>query len=139
MEFFGVEADPIGDTLYPAGTILDTGKFTVKMSNVGVLDLQYTSSTSVHATIDLADPSLPGGGTPARGVHTIVAYANPLIAQVALFVDGYQVDFDKGAGGSIWTDSRTDFDYMVGVTDVGVFSDLQIFPNYTPAIFVPLP
>jgi hypothetical protein len=140
MEFFGVEADPIGDTLYPAGTILDTGKILMKISDVGVLDLEHATASSVHASVDLTDPSLLGKGTPARGIHTIVAYSKPSGAmQLALFVDGHQVAIDKGAGGSTWTDGRTDFDYMVGVTDVGIFSDLQIFPNYTPAMFVPLP
>jgi hypothetical protein len=135
MEFFGVSQDPIGDTLYPAGTLLDTGGLTVTLANDGELELTITAKVSNRVTVNLSDPSLPGGGTPARGIHTVLAYTNST-NRTALYVDGHLLGRDGGAIFTEWADGVADWEYMNVVSDLGLVSDLQVFPNFTPAIFV---
>lgn len=120
-------------TDYPAGTLLDTTEFQIALTAPGVLTLDGPVVPTVGISVDIADTSIPGGGRPPAGLHTIVAYIDPPGDRAGLFLDGDQIGQDTGAFAS-WSSGT--WDYLDSVTDLGLTSVLEVFIDFTPPAFV---
>ncbi len=114
---------------YPAGTLLDTGVFTVDLTALGVL----STTGPIVLSVDLSDPTIPGAGVPPNGTRAFVLFLDPTNNRAGLFVEGDQV----AQGTGIFIDwSGAAWDYMNAVTDADSIGDLEVFPNFTPPTFV---
>lgn len=139
---FSFEFRDPGGADYPAGTLLDTGEFQLALDAAGTLTVNGGDTIALAISVDLSDPTIPGGGVPQNRpsggfIRNFALYlepgTNPAVARAAVWVDGVQVGSDTGEA-TVWSSGTWSF--MNGVADVGFVSNLQVFPGFVPPTFV---
>ncbi len=127
--------DKVINHVYPAGTLLDTGETVVAMTALGVLSVNAPSVPTNTISVDVSDPTIPGGGVIALGRHTIAVFLDPPNNRSGLFLDGDQIGEATGALVD-WADGVATWEYMNTVADADAISDLEIFVDFIPPTFV---
>jgi hypothetical protein len=121
--------------LYPAGTLLDTGELVVAMTDAGVITVDAPATPTIEISVDISDPTIPGGGQPANGLHTLAVFIDPPGNRGGLFLDGDQIGQDTGAL-TEWADAVATWEFMDSVANADAFGNLRIFPGFVPPTFV---